>query len=73
MSCASCVGRVERALAAEPGVLSADVNLANEEATLRVLGVSPDRIVAVATAAGYPATAIAGTKSSQERTQRKEA
>lgn len=40
MSCASCVGRVERALALMPGVVSAVVNLAKEEATLRVLGTS---------------------------------
>jgi len=32
MSCASCVGRVERALNAIPGVDSASVNLANESA-----------------------------------------
>jgi P-type Cu+ transporter len=32
MTCASCVGRVERALAAVPGVASASVNLATEQA-----------------------------------------
>jgi P-type Cu+ transporter len=32
MSCASCVGRVERALKAVPGVTDATVNLANESA-----------------------------------------
>ena len=37
MTCASCVARVERALAATPGVLSATVNLATESATLRIL------------------------------------
>jgi Cu+-exporting ATPase len=34
MSCASCVGRVERALKAVPGVLSATVNLATERADI---------------------------------------
>src|SRR5919199_5016966 len=34
MSCASCVGRVERALKKVPGVLEANVNLANEKATV---------------------------------------
>lgn len=34
MSCASCVGRVERALKAVPGVLSAVVNLATERADI---------------------------------------
>src|SRR4029453_1366141 len=32
MTCASCVGRVERALTKMPGVLEANVNLANERA-----------------------------------------
>ncbi len=35
MTCASCVGRVERALAKLPGVLEARVNLASETARLR--------------------------------------
>ena len=37
MTCASCVGRVEKALAGVPGVLSASVNLATERATVRFL------------------------------------
>src|SRR3954447_5455130 len=37
MTCASCAGRVERALLAVPGVLGAEVNLATERARLRVL------------------------------------
>ncbi len=57
MTCASCVGRVERALAAVPGVLEANVNLASETAMVRYLegqvGV-PDLLKA-ATDAGYPA------------------
>ena len=35
MTCASCVGRVERALLAVPGVSQASVNLATERATVR--------------------------------------
>src|SRR5215216_4799156 len=37
MSCASCVGRVEQALARVPGVLHASVNLAAEKATVEYL------------------------------------
>jgi Cu+-exporting ATPase len=37
MTCASCVGRVERALEKVPGVLEANVNLANEKATVRYI------------------------------------
>jgi len=36
MTCASCVGRVERALKAVPGVQSASVNLATEQATIQL-------------------------------------
>jgi len=37
MSCASCVGRVEKALKKVPGVLDADVNLATKKATVKYL------------------------------------
>ena len=55
MSCASCVGRVERALAALPGVLSASVNLATGRAELRhPAGAVPlSDIEAAVRAAGY--------------------
>ena len=35
MTCASCVGRVERALQAVPGVAEASVNLVTERADIR--------------------------------------
>ena len=35
MTCASCAGRVEKALMKVPGVLTASVNLATERATVR--------------------------------------
>ena len=38
MTCASCVGRVERALKAVPGVTTASVNLATERAEVTGLG-----------------------------------
>ena len=57
MSCASCVGRVERALKAAPGVASASVNLATERAT--VTGVAPvETLLAAADRAGYPAQVL---------------
>jgi len=57
MSCASCVGRVEKALQAAPGVLSASVNLASETAQVRYLlgQSSPSQIARAATEAGYAA------------------
>ena len=41
MSCASCVGRVERALAGVPGVVAVNVNLATEQASVTTSG-APD-------------------------------
>jgi Cu+-exporting ATPase len=60
MTCASCVGRVERALRSVPGVLGADVNLATERANVRVLegGVDTAALVAAVAAAGYSAEAV---------------
>jgi Cu+-exporting ATPase len=59
MSCASCVGRVERALAAVPGVLAARVNLASETATVDYLegALSTADLGAASERAGYPARA----------------
>jgi len=64
MTCASCVGRVERALQADDGVLSASVNLATESATVRYAeGVTtPEAIAALAAFAGYPASLRSATQ-----------
>ncbi|WP_371059689.1 copper-translocating P-type ATPase [Rhodosalinus sp. 5P4] len=58
MSCASCVGRVERALAAVPAVLEARVNLAAGTATVTMLegAASADDLVRAVAEAGYDAT-----------------
>ncbi|HBQ35630.1 MAG TPA: heavy metal translocating P-type ATPase, partial [Rhodobacteraceae bacterium] len=57
MSCASCVGRVDRAIAKTDGVIDVSVNLATETATVRFAAkaISPSQILAIATDAGYPA------------------
>jgi len=63
MSCASCVGRVERALLAVPGVLSAEVNLAAERARVHVLAGAAGlgELAASVQAAGYgPALPVSG-------------
>ena len=54
MTCASCVRRVEKAIAAVPGVESASVNLATERADVRLSepGTAP-QVVAAIRAAGY--------------------
>ncbi|KRW95005.1 heavy metal translocating P-type ATPase [Paracoccus sp. MKU1] len=56
MSCASCMGRVEKALAALPGVSSAQVNLATGSATIQHSpAVAPQALADTVTAKGYPA------------------
>ena len=72
MSCASCVGRVDKALADVPGVLSVTVNLAAETATVEYLEgvVSTADLMAASAAIGYPAE-VAETNVSQSRVERK--
>ncbi|SFT87067.1 Cu+-exporting ATPase [Geodermatophilus amargosae] len=58
MTCASCVGRVEKALNRVPGVTGAEVNLATEVATVRFdpAQVDLEDLTAAVTRAGYSAT-----------------
>ena len=56
MTCASCVRRVEKALAAVPGVATVSVNLATEQATVERLATVPvSALVAAVSKAGYAA------------------
>lgn len=60
MSCASCVGRVDRALRALPGVLDVNVNLASESAVMTIADgvVTPQDLLTASRAAGYPAELV---------------
>ena len=59
MTCASCVARAERVLAAMPGVQSARVNLADESADVRFVAPATQSAMAEALAkAGYPARQV---------------
>ena len=53
MTCASCVGRVERALKKLPGVTDAAVNLATERADVTVNGADRASLIAAIEKAGY--------------------
>ena len=72
MTCASCVGRVERALEKVPGVLEANVNLANERATVEYLAgeVEPRELKKAVEGAGYGV--VRGEESSAEDTRERE-
>ena len=59
MTCASCVGRVERALLKLPGVRSVSVNLASERAHVELLGQpDPTALIQAVRKAGYQANLI---------------
>lgn len=62
LTCASCVGRAERALLAIPGVLTAGVNLATQSAQVSYLtgSTKPARLAKAVTDAGYPARILDG-------------
>ena len=56
MTCASCSARVEKALNKVPGVLDASVNLATEQATIKLAkGLSAATLIAAVERAGYGA------------------
>ena len=71
MSCASCVGRIEKALAAVPGVLEAHVNLATEKAQVRhVAGMVDAKALEAAVGdAGYAARTVADNDSGDQQAQ----
>lgn len=78
MTCASCVGRVERALKAVDGVSEASVNLATERATIRGTA-DVQRLIQAVADAGYESRPVGGTATSatqaeaDERAERKDA
>ncbi len=74
MTCASCVGRVERALQKVEGVDAVSVNLATERAEIRTHGhVETSALVAAVVKAGYGAREDTGPSADDEFAQRKEA
>ena len=62
MTCATCAGRVEKALSAVQGVTRADVNLASEKASVESIGgvLMPADLIAVVQRAGYDAELLTG-------------
>ncbi|MFT3670952.1 heavy metal translocating P-type ATPase [Aestuariivirga sp.] len=71
MTCASCVRRVEKAVAGVPGVVSASVNLASEKATVNLLPgvVELSAIEAAIRKAGYEPRRLELSKAAAETVQ----
>jgi Cu+-exporting ATPase len=72
MTCAACAGRVERALAAVPGVARAEVNLALERADVtfaQEAGVDPSALIEAITRIGYGAQARSGTAAERRQAE----
>jgi P-type Cu+ transporter len=61
MTCASCVGRVERALLTVPGVISANINLATERAQVIIThGMNSTDLLSIIEKSGYKAQLVSG-------------
>ncbi|SCX10449.1 Au+-exporting ATPase [Nitrosomonas eutropha] len=72
MTCASCVGRIERALKAVPGVQEATVNLATEHATVHGVA-DADTLINAIVNTGFTAKAMDTTaQASDEATEKKD-
>ena len=68
MHCASCVGRVEKALAAVPGVRGAAINLATQRATVQAAGfVEAATLAEVVAKAGYKAKPLGASEPPRPR------
>ncbi len=72
MTCASCVGRVEKAINRLPGIVSASVNLATEKAHVEFdrAAVDVDKIVKAVEEAGYRASAVRAETEDREKEAR---
>jgi Cu+-exporting ATPase len=74
MTCAACQARVQRALASEPGVIDASVNLVTKSAAVRYdpATVSPPRLIDAVRATGYEAQLPAADESAARTMSKRE-
>ncbi|HEY3845885.1 MAG TPA: heavy metal translocating P-type ATPase [Acetobacteraceae bacterium] len=75
MTCATCAGRVKHALAAVPGVLRAEVNLATQRATVEgITGLlHPAALIEAVQDAGYDATLLTDDAAQQRAAEQADA
>jgi Cu+-exporting ATPase len=74
MTCAACQARVQGALASEPGVIDASVNLLTKSAAVRYdsAAVTPARLIEAVRATGYEAELPTAGESSERAMSRRE-
>ena len=74
MTCAACQARVQGALASEPGVIDASVNLLTKSAAVRYdsAAVTPARLIEAVRATGYQAELPAADEDSAVAMSRRE-
>jgi len=74
MHCGSCVGRVEKSIAAVAGVTSVSVNLATSQAFVQFLkgATSPKKIGLAVSSSGYQATQISDTAAPKSNADKRE-
>lgn len=70
MTCTSCVSRVERALRKVRGIVSAEVNLANETARVSGIGLDEAALIEAVVRAGYGARQLGQNGSEDDARQR---
>ena len=73
MTCATCVGRVEKALLAVPGISKAEVNLATETASVEGVGIRAVDLVGAVEDAGYGARLLTGETDSTNEADARDA
>jgi len=73
MTCASCAGRMERALSLVAGVVRAEINLAAEKATVEGVALSPAALIGAVQDAGYNADLLPAMRNSGASWKRRKA
>ena len=73
MTCAACAGRIEKALARAPGVLTVQVNLATERAVIEGIGLRPTALIGAVQDAGYDAQLLTGDAEREKELEAAEA
>jgi len=66
MTCASCVGRVEKQISTFPGIISAEVNLATGKARIQHAGADFAALTALLGENGYPAERVDDAPATQQ-------